>query len=97
MKAAKQPRQRKIPQRTCVGCRQVKPKRELMRIVRTPAGEVMLDPTGKAAGRGAYVCKISSCMKAALEHNRLDQALEVSLTPEQRTALSQVAETWKAE
>ena len=97
MKAAKQPRQRKIPQRTCVGCRQVKPKRELMRIVRTPAGEVTLDPTGKAAGRGAYVCKTSSCMKAALEHNRLDQALEVSLTPEQRTALSQVAEAWKAE
>ncbi|MCE5259072.1 MAG: YlxR family protein [Chloroflexi bacterium] len=92
MTPGKQPRQRKQPQRTCIGCRQVKPKRELVRIVRTPAGEVLLDPTGKAAGRGAYVCKRKACLLTALEHNRLEHALEISLTPEQRTLLASAAE-----
>jgi len=91
--APKQPKLRKQPQRTCIGCRLVKPKRELVRIVRTPAGEVVLDKTGKAAGRGAYVCNRKACLLAALEHNRLERALEVSLTPEQRQALESAAET----
>ncbi|MHB9034364.1 MAG: RNase P modulator RnpM [Anaerolineae bacterium] len=92
MSPVKQPRQRKQPQRTCIGCRLVRPKRELLRIVRTPAGEVLLDPTGKAARRGAYVDKRKSCLLAALEHNRLEHALEISLTAEQRAFLVSAAE-----
>jgi uncharacterized protein len=88
---AKHPRVRKQPQRTCVGCQQVKAKRELLRIVRTPAGDVVLDRTGKAAGRGAYVCVKRQCLLAALEHNRLGRALEVTLTPEQHGNLETAA------
>ena len=53
---------KKIPMRTCVMCRQQKDKRELMRIVRTPEGKVAFDPTGKANGRGAYVCSSEECL-----------------------------------
>ena len=91
MGAGKQPRVRKQPQRTCVGCHQVKAKRELLRIVRTPTGEVVLDKTGKAAGRGAYVCVRRQCLLAALEHNRLERALEITLTTEQRASLEAAA------
>ncbi|MHB1355980.1 MAG: RNase P modulator RnpM [Anaerolineae bacterium] len=91
MGAGKQPRVRKQPQRTCVACHQVKSKRELMRIVRTPTGDITPDKTGKAAGRGAYVCIKRQCLLAALEHNRLERALEVTLTPEQRASLETAA------
>jgi uncharacterized protein len=87
----KQPRVRKQPQRTCVGCHQVKAKRELLRIVRTPTGDLVVDKTGKAAGRGAYVCVRRQCMLAALEHNRLERALEITLTTEQRALLEAAA------
>lgn len=83
---------RKQPQRTCVGCHQVKAKRELLRIVRTPAGDVMPDKTGKAAGRGAYVCVKRQCLLMALEHTRLERALEITLTTEQRTSLEAAAD-----
>jgi len=85
---AKKPAQRvrHVPQRTCVGCRQVLPKRTLLRIVRTPDG-VRVDPTGKAAGRGAYLHNMRSCweqgMKGALAH-----ALKVDLTEEDRAYLT---------
>lgn len=94
MAPVKQPRLRKQPQRTCVGCRVVKSKRELVRIVRTPAGEVVLDATGKLAGRGAYVCRQKTCLLAALEHERLEKALETSLTADQRAALLAAAESF---
>jgi predicted RNA-binding protein YlxR (DUF448 family) len=61
----------------------VSTKRELVRIVRKPNGEVVVDPTGKVAGRGAYLCKDKRCWRAALEHKRLDRALKLALTPEQ--------------
>lgn len=93
MAPAKQPRLRKQPQRTCVGCRAVGNKRELVRIVRTPAGEVALDLTGKSAGRGAYVCHRKACLLAALDHGRLENALETSLTADQRAVLLEVAES----
>ncbi|MFS8640208.1 MAG: YlxR family protein, partial [Symbiobacteriaceae bacterium] len=51
-----------VPQRTCIGCRAVRPKRELLRIVRTPEGEILFDPSGRRAGRGAYLCPSASCL-----------------------------------
>lgn len=70
------PRVRKIPQRTCVACGRVRAKRELVRIVRTPAGEIMVDLTGKVSGRGAYVCAELDCVERGLREGRLQHALE---------------------
>ncbi len=70
---------RKIPLRMCVGCREMKPKKELLRVVRSPEGEVSFDPTGKKAGRGAYVCSSAECLKKALKQRQLDRALEAHL------------------
>jgi len=80
-------RRRHVPQRTCVGCRQVRPKREMIRIVRTPDAGVQIDPTGKLAGRGAYICPRQECWEAALAKGRLEQALKTRLTPQEREAL----------
>ena len=71
---------RKIPMRLCVGCREMKPKTELLRVVRSPEGEVSLDPTGKKAGRGAYCCYRAECLGRALKQRQLDRALETKLT-----------------
>jgi len=73
---------KKVPQRTCVGCREVRPKKALIRIVRTPENVIIVDSTGKANGRGAYVCPRTGCFEAAVESKRLTRSLEVSLTPE---------------
>ena len=81
-------RTRHVPQRTCVGCRQVLPKRTLLRIVRGPNG-VHPDPTGKAPGRGAYVHDQRSCWESAL-HGSLARALKTELTPEARQELQAV-------
>ena len=70
---------RKIPLRMCVGCREMKPKKELLRVVRSPEGEVSLDPTGKKPGRGAYVCYSPDCLRRALKQRQLDRALETKL------------------
>ena len=68
---------KKIPMRMCVGCREMKPKRELIRVVRSPEGEVSMDATGKKPGRGA-----SLCLARALKQKQLERQLEVQLTPE---------------
>jgi len=69
-----------IPQRTCVACRQVKPKRELVRIVRTPEGHIQVDATGKARGRGVYLCRRRACWEKALTAARpLAMALKTSV------------------
>ena len=73
------PRPRHQPQRTCVACRQTDNKRGLVRVVRTPAGEVAIDATGKLAGRGAYLCKRRSCWEQALKRKALDRALKMTL------------------
>ena len=78
---------RKIPMRMCVGCREMKEKRELIRIVRTPEGETLIDPTGKKSGRGAYVCRSSECLKRAIRQNQLERQLQVSLTEAVNEAL----------
>lgn len=72
-------RVRKIPARTCIACREGADKRELIRIVRTPEGDVSVDATGKANGRGAYIHPHQQCLDDALRRNRIDQALRVRL------------------
>ena len=64
---------KKIPMRMCVGCSQMKPKNELIRVVRSPEGDVSLDSTGKKSGRGAYVCSDRDCLKKAVKSKRLDR------------------------
>jgi uncharacterized protein len=76
-----------IPMRTCVACRESKPKRELLRVVRTPDEHVFLDATGKKAGRGAYLCARLSCWESALKRKRLEQEFEVAISAEDRAAL----------
>jgi hypothetical protein len=76
-KGRSQLKARKIPQRTCVGCREVRSKGDLIRIVRTPEGVVEIDPTGKLSGRGAYVCPNRECLDLAIQGKRLEKALEV--------------------
>ncbi len=73
---------RKIPVRRCCGCGEGKPKKELVRIVRPPEGEVSLDLTGKKAGRGAYLCRDAACLAKARKKKSLERALEVSIPPE---------------
>ena len=67
---------RPVPQRTCAACRQVKDKREMVRLVRTPAGAVEIDSSGKKEGRGAYLCRDRACWEKALKGNHLQHALK---------------------
>ena len=83
---------RKIPMRMCVGCREMKPKKELLRAVRSPDGEVTLDLTGKKAGRGAYVCFHAECLNKALKQKQLNRALDVRLSEETVQALTETME-----
>lgn len=78
---------RKIPQRMCVGCREMKGKRELLRVVRTPEGQIDFDPTGKKAGRGAYMCPQVECLNSAIKGKRLQKALEHDIPAEVMDAL----------
>ena len=74
--------QNKVPLRMCVGCREMKGKRELLRVVRTPEGLIDFDPTGKKAGRGAYICPQVVCLNSAIKGKRLQKALEHDIPPE---------------
>ena len=74
--------QKKIPQRQCMGCRERKAKREMIRVVRTPEGEVKLDFGGKMNGRGAYICPDPECLKKAIRSKALDRSLEVTIPEE---------------
>ena len=76
------PKPRKIPMRMCVGCREMKPKRELIRVVRSPEGEVSMDATGKKPGRGAYVCHDVACLQKARKTRALERAFETAIPPE---------------
>ena len=80
-----------IPLRTCVACRQGKPKRGLVRVVRTPTGEVVTDATGKKAGRGAYLCAAKSCWDLALKKRLLERALHCTIDDSGRLALEEYA------
>ena len=78
---------KKIPQRTCIGCGQVKDKKELIRIVRSPEGAVSLDRSGKKPGRGAYVCPEAACITKAIQSKSLEKALQVKISPEIKDTL----------
>lgn len=80
-------RNKKKPQRTCIGCRQMMDKQELCRIVRTPSGEILLDETGKMAGRGAYLCRDAACLKKAFKSRALERALKQPLSEELKEEL----------
>ena len=75
-------RQRVEPKRMCAACREMKEKRELLRIVRSPEGEIRLDPTGKQAGRGAYLCRCSECFKRAQKFRSLEKAFKMKVPQE---------------
>lgn len=79
---------RRAPQRTCVVCRSVQPKRSLMRVVRTPEGRVVLDPRGKLSGRGAYLCVRQDCFGSKRARDAIARALQVSLGEADWTALT---------
>lgn len=70
---------KKIPLRTCMGCREMLPKAELLRIVKSPQGVVTLDKTGKAQGRGGYICLSSTCLAKARKTKTLERALEIAI------------------
>jgi len=76
-----------IPQRTCVQCRKVRPKRELVRVVRSPQGTIEIDEKGKAAGRGAYLCRNRVCWEEAMPGDRLAHALKVHIGAEDKQRL----------
>ena len=73
---------RKLPIRRCTGCGEHFPKNELIRIVRTPEGEIVLDETGKKSGRGAYICRSVSCFKKARRAKRIETSLEYAIPEE---------------
>lgn len=70
---------RKTPMRMCVGCREMKPKKELLRIVKPPEGEIHFDRVGKAPGRGAYICSSQECLARAVKQKQLERALEAKI------------------
>jgi uncharacterized protein len=94
---ARQPlRPKHVPQRTCVACRSTSAKRTLIRLVRTPEGRVEVDPTGKKAGRGAYLCSQVECWNLALNKNRLNTALMTAVSAEDSGNLRAYAATLEA-
>ena len=74
--------QKKIPMRQCLGCREAKPKRELIRVVRSPEGDISLDFKGKAPGRGAYICPDAGCLKKAIKAKALERAFSTQIPQE---------------
>lgn len=75
-------KEKKIPERRCVGCGISFPKKDLIRVVRLPDGGAELDPSGKKAGRGAYICRSAECLKKARKAKRLERNLEVTISDE---------------
>ncbi len=76
------PKTKKVPMRTCIACREMKPKKEMLRVVKTAEGEIFADPTGKAAGRGAYVCSNPDCLKKVEGKKLLNKAFSTNVSQE---------------
>ena len=70
---------KKIPMRKCIGCNESKPKKELVRVVKSPEGEISIDLTGKKSGRGAYICPNAECLKKARKSKRLERLFETDI------------------
>lgn len=75
-------KERKTPMRMCTGCGEMKPKRDLVRVVKSADGAISLDLTGKANGRGAYICRSAECLKKAQKNKRIDRAFEIAIPDE---------------
>ena len=90
----KGPRPKHVPQRTCIACRTHDAKRGLVRLVRTPAGEVEVDETGKKNGRGAYLCRARECWETGLNRKALDNALKLQIDAESRARLKNYIENF---
>lgn len=80
---------KKIPMRQCVGCAQMKSKKELLRVIKTPEDEIILDATGRKNGRGAYICASMECLKAAQTRKGLERSLKVAIPAEVYESLEQ--------
>ena len=83
---------KKIPQRQCLGCREMKPKQDLIRVVRSPEGEISLDFKGKKPGRGAYLCSDPNCLKRARKSKALERAFSLPILDEVYVTLEQQME-----
>ena len=79
---------KKIPMRMCLGCREMKPKKELLRIVHGPDGSVSVDTTGKKPGRGAYICFSGECLQKALKQKQLEKTFGCAMTEEVKAQLT---------
>ena len=82
-------KEKKVPLRMCVGCREMKPKKELLRVVKAPDGAVSIDATGRKPGRGAYVCHSAECLKKAIKQRQLERAFACALGEEVHESLLQ--------
>lgn len=91
VKVKRKPKQRHIPERTCIACRTKRPKRDLVRVVRAATGEVLVDETGKRNGRGAYLCRQRECWEQALRRGSLNRALGTTLNTDEIAALQAYA------
>jgi uncharacterized protein len=87
------PNRKHVPMRTCIVCRQTRGKRDLVRVVRTATATVQVDPTGKLAGRGAYLCRARTCWNQALQGHRLNAALKTTVSSEDLATLAAFAST----
>ena len=83
---------KKIPLRMCTGCMEMKPKKELIRVVKSPEGEVSVDLTGKKSGRGAYICKDVECLEKAFKAKRLSRNLDIAINEDIYTRLKEEIE-----
>ena len=84
--------EKKIPMRQCLGCREMKPKKELVRVVRSPEGTVSIDLRGKASGRGAYICRNAECLKRAVRSKAFERAFAAKLPEDLLETLQQELE-----
>ena len=87
-------KQKKIPMRRCIGCYESKPKKELIRIVKTVEGNILLDFTGKQNGRGAYVCNNKACLEKIVKGNKLSKEFEVEVLRETYDSLKEQFEAY---
>lgn len=88
---------KKIPQRQCIGCREMKGKKELLRVVKTAEGEICLDATGKKNGRGAYLCRNRECLAKAYKSKGLERSFQTSISPAVYEALEKEFDQLEAE
>lgn len=71
-----------VPNRTCIGCNEIKPKKELIRVVKNKENQIFIDKTGKANGRGAYLCNNLECLEKAIKTKKLERTFEATIEPE---------------